>query len=55
MIFLLNLIFKKAASNIKFQQVFSSIGLDNIDIYLRDGPFSSDVGIVSLNPSKGTH
>ena len=23
-------------------------------IYLRDGPFSSDIGIVNLHPSKGT-
>ena len=45
----------KATSNIKIQQVLSSIGLDNVDIYLRDGPFSSDIGIVKLHPSKGTH
>ena len=32
-----------------------SIGLDNFGIYLRDGSFSSDIGIVSLHPSKGTH
>ena len=24
-------------------------------IYLRDEPFSSDIGIVNLHPSKGTH
>ena len=29
--------------------------LDNVDIYLRDGPFSSDIGIVNLRSSKGTH
>ena len=23
--------------------------------YLRDGPFSSDVGVVNLHPSRGTH
>ena len=45
----------KATSKIKIQQVLSSIGLDNVGIYLRDGPFSSDVGIVNLHPSKGTH
>ena len=45
----------KATSNIKIQKVLTSIGLDNINIYLRDGPFSSDIGIVSLHPSKVTH
>ena len=45
----------KARSNIKIQRVLTSIGLDNVKIYLRDGPFSSDIGIVNLHPSKGTH
>ena len=45
----------KATSNIKIQKVLTSIGLDNIKIYLRDGPFSSDIGIVNLHPSKGSH
>ena len=45
----------KATSNIKIQKVLTSIGLDNIGIYLRDGPFSSNIGIVNLHPSKGTH
>ena len=45
----------KATSNIEIQQVLNSIGLNNIEIYLRDGPFSSDIGIVNLHPSKGTH
>ena len=45
----------KATSNIKIQQVLNSIGLNNIEIYLRDGPFSSDIGLVNLHPSKGTH
>ena len=32
------------------------IGLDSkVGIYLRDGLFSSDIGIVNLHPSKGTH
>ena len=44
----------KATSNIKVQQVLFSIGLDNIDIYLRDGPFSSDRGVVNLHPLKGS-
>ena len=45
----------KATSNMKIQQVLDSIGLDNVNIYLRDGPFKSDIGIVNLHPFKGTH
>ena len=45
----------KATSNIKIQQVLYSIGLNNVGIYLRDGAFESDVGIVNLHPSKGSH
>ena len=39
----------------KTQKVLTSVGLDNVNIYLRDGPFSSDIGIINLHPSKGTH
>ena len=42
-------------SNIKIQQVLCSIGLNKVGIYLRDGPFSSDIGIVIFHPSKSTH
>ena len=45
----------KATSNIKIQQALSSFGLDNVRNNLSDGPFSSDIGIVKLHPSKGTH
>ena len=47
----------KATSNVKIQQVFDSIRLNNVGIYLilRDGPFSNDIGIVKLHPSKGNH
>ena len=45
----------KATSNIKIQQVLNSVGLKNVGIYLRDGPFESDIGIINLHPSKGTH
>ena len=45
----------KATSNIKIQQVLSSLSLNDIETYLRDGPFKSDIGIVNLHPSKGTH
>ena len=43
-----------ATSNIKIYQVLSSIGLDNVAKYLWAGPFSSDIAIVTLHPSKGT-
>ena len=46
---------KEATSKMKIQKVFSSIGLDNVGIYLRDGPFSNDIGVVNLHPSIGTH
>ena len=45
----------KATSNIKIQQVLNSTGLKNVGIYLRDGPFESDIGMINLHPSKGTH
>ena len=45
----------KATSNIKIQQVLLSLSLNNVGIYLRDGSFESDIGIVNLHPSKGTH
>ena len=45
----------KATSNIKIQQVLSSLSLNDIGIYSRDGPFESDIGIVNLHPSRGTH
>ena len=45
----------EATSNIKIQQVFSSLSLIDVGIYLRDGPFESDIGIVNLHPSPGTH
>ena len=45
----------KATSNIKIQQDLSSLSLNDVGIYLRDGPFKSDIGIVSLQPSKSTH
>ena len=46
----------KATSNIKIYEVLKNIGLDTkVEIYLRDGSFSTDIGIVNLHPSKGTH
>ena len=47
---------KKATSNIKICEVLKKIGLDKkVGIYLRDGPFSTDIGIVNLHPSRGSH
>ena len=46
----------KATSNIKIYEVLKKIGLDSkVGIHLRYGSFSSDIGIVNLHPSKGTH
>ena len=45
----------KATSNIKIQQVLSPLSLNNVGTYLRDGPFESDIEVVNLHSSKGTH
>ena len=45
----------RATSNIQIQQILSSLGLNDVRIYLRDGLFESDRGIVNLHPSKGSH
>ena len=45
----------RATSILKFQNILSSLSLSGVGIYLRDGPFSSDVEIVNLDASKGTH
>ena len=45
----------EATSIIKIQQVLSSLSLKDVGIFLRGGPFESDIGIVNLHPSKGTH
>ena len=46
----------EATSNIKIYEVLKKIGLDSkVGIYLTDGPFLTDVRIVNLHPSKGTH
>ena len=46
----------KATSNIKIYEVLKNIRLDTkVGIYLRDVPFSTDIEIVNLHPSKGSH
>ena len=44
----------KATSNMKIHQVLSSLSLNDIGIFLRDGLFESNIGIVNLHPSTGT-
>ena len=46
---------KEATSNKKIYPALSSLGLNDVDIYPRDEPFSSDIGIVNLHPSRATH
>ena len=38
-----------------YKNTTSCIGVDKFRIFLRDGPFPSDLGIVILQPSKRTH
>ena len=45
----------KALSNKKIQKVLDSMRLNNVGIYLRDGPFEFDIGIVNLHPFKCSH
>ena len=45
----------EATSNVKIKQVLSSLSLNDVGIYLRDRPFSSNIGVVNLHPSKRTH
>ena len=39
----------------KIQQILSSLSLSDAQIYLRDEPFSSEVVIVNLYPTKASH
>ena len=45
----------KATSNKKIRQVLSSLSLNDVGIYLRDGPFESDIGIANFHPFRGSH
>ena len=45
----------KATSNKNIYQVISSLSLNDTGIYLRDGPFNSDIGIVNLHRFRGTN
>ena len=43
----------EATSNIKFQQILSSLSLSDVKIFSRDGPFESDIGTVKLHQIEG--
>ena len=45
----------KATSNMKIQQVLSSLSLNDVGIYLRDGLFKSDIGVGNLHPFRGSY
>ena len=45
----------EATSNLKVYQVLSFLRLSDVGIYLRDGPFSRDMGILKLHESKDSH
>ena len=45
----------KATSNIKINQVLSSLNLNDVGMYLRDSSFKTNIGIVNLHPFRGSH
>ena len=45
----------KHHQKIYIYQILCSIGLNDVGLYLRDGTFSSDIGVVNIHPSKGTY
>ena len=45
----------QATSKKKIQQYVCSIGFNNVGIHLRDGPFRSEIRIITLHPTKGTY
>ena len=46
----------KATGNTKINEVLKKLRLHSkMGIYLRGETFSSDIGVVNLHPSKGTH
>ena len=38
----------------RIPQILPFLALNDVKIYLRDGPLTTDVGFVNLHPSKGT-
>ena len=45
----------EATSNMKIQQILLPLCWRDVRIYLRDRPFTTDVRIVNLHPTEGTH
>ena len=45
----------KPTSNTKIHQLLSALSLNDVVVYLRNGLLSSDIGIVNLHPTEGTH
>ena len=45
----------KGRSNMKIQNIFSSLHLIDLEISLRDGPLKTNIGIVNLHPFRGLH
>ena len=45
----------EATSSKNIYQIFSILSLNDVKSFLGDGTFSSNVGIVKLHPTKGTH
>ena len=45
----------KTTSNMKNQNILSSLTLSDVRVYLREGPFESDIGSVNLHAWEGTH
>ena len=45
----------KSISIIKCRSILTSLSLSDVEISIRNGPFSRHVGTLNLHPSKGTH
>ena len=45
----------KATSHVKIYQVLPSLSFNNVGVYIKDGPFESDIGIINLHLSERTH
>ena len=53
--FLENILKNEAKSIVESERFLCSLGIFTVGIYLRDGPFLTDIGFVNLHPSKVTH
>ena len=45
----------KSASILKIQNILISLASKDVRIFLGNGTFSGDLGIVNIHPTKGTH